>query len=636
MPLSFVLTLATLLATCMAGILACLATVQPRLGRSVWILENRIAHRLGRRTNILLFSAALLPVALRILLLAVDPVPQPNAMEEYNHIFQAETHALGRLANPVHPLSVMVQSFQQIGWPHFMSGRPPLSSIFMTVGQVLFGSPFVGNLLGISLTSLALCWMLVGWLPRRLAVLGSYIAITNWCLFGYWINAFWSPTPIVLGGALLMGVVPRVQRHPQYWHALLFTLGLLLLAGTRPYENAVYASAIGLWLTYHFLRGPGRPNLAIAMKRFALPTFVGAIAIIGAQLAYNEATTGNPLLMPYQVWRASQDITQTFLWQPIRDASGFYFEGAARFARWNASLVAAITNDGIFGFVQLIARHAVTFRDLVGPLLLLPFLCWSPGWLGLSVRSPLIILLGAIALYLVLLIPWGWAGAVLKLAAMAALVMRLRNQEDRLPAGLILIGFIATSLPSFYMSIYFTAFTGAILLLIVTGLRNLALWNRPLGASYAGFALLGCTLMPSIQTIAAAAGYPLIGPPLSQYDTYLASPRREVLATLAAQPGPHVIFVRSARLLHAELDPVWNSPDVDNQFVVWARDLRPEWTATAQRYYAGRRFWLMDMTANGAFKLQAYPVADLPTPVPLTDVPSQDRMAAQASGAHLR
>ncbi len=69
-------------------------------------------------------------------------------MEEYNHIFQSQTYALGRITNPVHPLSVLIQSFKEIGWPHFMSGRPPLQSIFLLFGEELFGSAFAGNLIG--------------------------------------------------------------------------------------------------------------------------------------------------------------------------------------------------------------------------------------------------------------------------------------------------------------------------------------------------------------------------------------------------------------------------------------------------------------------------------------------------------
>ena len=207
-----------------------------------------------------------------------------------------------------------------------------------------------------------------------------------------------------------MGLVPRIEQRPRLLWALPFILALLLLAGTRPYENGVFAATICLWLAVRFLQKERRPLLGRAIVHVAIPVAIGALGILAAQLAYNEATTGNYRLMPYQIWRVSQDFTPMFLWQPLTAVPAFYHEGAARFALWNAQVILQITRGGIFGGALLIARQTVTFRDLLGPLLFLPFLCWSPNWLGPpATRERTVELAGAACvLFLMLMTGFGW------------------------------------------------------------------------------------------------------------------------------------------------------------------------------------------------------------------------------------
>ena len=59
---------------------------------------------------------------------------------------------------------------------------------------------------------------------------------------------------------------------------------------------------------------------------------------------------------------------------------------------------------GLLGLWYLISRHAVTFRDLLGPFLFLAFACWSPRWLGTpATETSMREYLGLICLVLVFL-----------------------------------------------------------------------------------------------------------------------------------------------------------------------------------------------------------------------------------------
>lgn len=625
-------------------VLACLLVVgaarRGETGRAIYLRACAIAGRFAERPWAMIALAGLAPVAIRVALLPIVPAPEPYVMEEFNHLFLAATYDGGRVANPVHPLRILLHTYQQIDWPTHVSARPPLPPIFLFIGQVLVGSPFVGNLLALGLTSAALCWALLGWTSARLAALGSFLAIVTFCLFGYWVNSYWAPTTIVLGGALLFGAVPRIERSPTLGLGLVCVIALVLLAGTRPYENGVFASVICGWLAFRFLQKERRALIPRALGLVVVPMALGVAGIVAAQMWYNEATTGNFALMPYQIWRESQDRTPMFLWQPIATDRMFYHTGSLQFALWNEWVVRKVTDGGLSGLGYLVSRHGVTFRDLLGPFLCLGFACWSPRWIGKPrdeerTRLLLIVICGGLTL---LAVCGPLAGSIIKLFAMFVLIKRWANREERLAILVLLVGMIATSLPTFYMNIYFAAYTTPLLLLVVTGLANLGRWNRPLGPALAGFAILGAMLVPVGQTgvsLIARLGVPLPleGPPLSRFEHIYTSPHHEVSARLAALPGQHVVFVHLARRANPIFDPTWNAPDVDAQKIVWLRDLKPEWTAAAQAYYPGRQFWRIVIKARGVYTLERFEPRESVEPVPLESLPSLDRAAAMRIGA---
>jgi hypothetical protein len=550
--------------TALAGVALVVSLTAANLG-SRWLERIESGFRnVGRRKTLSILIVGLAALAARAVVLPILPVPVPQVDDEFSHLLLADTLLHGRLANPTPPMWVHFETFEVNMLPTYASVYQPMQGIFLAAGRLLTGQPFFGVMLSVAVMCGAICWMLQGWMPAEWALLGGLLAVMRFGVFAYWDNSYWGGAPAAIGGALVLGALPRIKQNLRARDAVILGLGFSVLANSRPYEGFLLSLLVSAALLYWLFQRRGAA-LRDALTHFVLPLLIVVMIAAVATGYYFWRVTGNPLRAPYQVNWETYGMMPKFVWQSLRPKQAAVFRHAALIERdyaWEYATYASMrTFKGLLG--EWAIRLVQNWIFYLGPILSLPLFAaaatapYGFGWKQLDSNTRFLSLSAAI-----------------------------------FAAGLAVEVF---SFPHYAAPI--TCIILALVLLAMRELRSRQYHGKPFGLSLTRAIPALCLLILALQAgFAFAMHIPMTRSVLpSIYDAVREEiPRHSVELRLQEMPGQHLVIVHYSQGSEHWMGWVHNGADIDHSRIAWAWDMGAEKNRELLQYFSGRHAWLVN------------------------------------------
>lgn len=548
----------------------------PRAGKRWFRAVERAFLSLARRKRLAVLVVGVATLVIRLAILPVVPMPHPFSPDDFSFLLAAKTFLLGRLTNPTPAMWTHFETIHVTMIPTYMSMYFPGEGLVLAAGKLLTGHYWYGILITDALMCAAICWMLQQWLPPGWALLGGIICILRIGLFSEWVNSYSTAGTIAaLGGALVLGALPRLLKHTRFGDGLLMGIGMALLMLTRPYEGLLLclpvAFVLGRWA---FFGGKNRPTTTVLIRRAALPLLI--VIATGAWMGYYDYRAfGSPLTPPYKLDRAQYAVATYFVWQSPRPERHYRHRMIERFYT-HAELSYYNEVHSLRGYLPTTLGKAI-----IGILF----------FAGFALVPPLL---------------------------MTRRVLRDRRVRFLVICMLALIAGLA--IENYLLPYYMAPFTAVFYALGLQAMRHLRHWKpvgQPVGLMVTRLCVLLCVLLAGVRLYAKPLHlippeWPAVGWLANWYGPGpYGWQRAQVQTRLEAMPGKDLVLVEYAKD-HVSVDQwIYNDPDLNTAKVIWAWDMTPAQNLALIQHYSGRKVWLVQPDTTPV-KLTPYPMPDTP------------------------
>jgi hypothetical protein len=543
----------------------------PRMGNFWFARIERAFVQLARKRGLAVATVGFSTLLLRLAILPFCPIPLPFLPDDFSLMLACDTFAHGRLTNPTPAMWIHFETIHVDMQPTYMSMYFPAQGLVMAAGKVLFGNPWYAILICSALMCAAICWMLQAWLPSGWALLGGILAMVRLGLFSYWINTYTGGGLIAgLGGALVLGALPRLVKTARFRYGLLMAVGIILLAVTRPYEGLLLCLPVAAVLGHWVFFGKNRPAPAVILRRAVMPVLL--IVAAGAWMGYYDYRAfGSPTTLPYTINRTTYAIAPYYIWQSQRPEPAYRHPGLRRFYYESEMKVFWRVHSWAMFVPMTLAKVLMTFMFFAGFALLAP------------------------------------------------LFMMRRVLHDRRIRFLVLSMFVLIAgmlIEIFLIPHYLAPFTAAFYAIGLQAMRHLRVWRpggKPTGMALVRLSVLICFVLGTARVFAGPLGISIPEWPPTSWSSMWFGPalygteRAHIEAGLEVLPGKQLVFVRDSSMRDPLDQWVYNAADIDASKVVWAREMDATDNRELMQYYGVPKAWLIKMDTQPA-TISPYPL----------------------------
>jgi hypothetical protein len=323
------------------------------------------------------------------------------------------------------------------------------------------------------------------------------------------------------------------------------SLGLVILADSRPYEGLVFFIPVACAMLF-WLFGKRRPEFSQTLRHGILPIFSCLLIASLATGYYYYRVTGNPIRMTYQVNYADYGGAPYFLWQTPSSYPAYHHAVLRDFYRLD--LEEFQKHLTVAAYLRQASEKVISWwRFYLDPLLTLPFLA----------------------------MPW-----------------IVHQKKMRLPLAICAAMAAAFAVQTWFLPHYFCPALGAFYILLIQCLRQLWRWRR--ATTMVGPALVRAIPLLALAIIVlrlTAAGVHIQIEPAWPRGNLK---RATILHQLQQRPGPQLIIVSYDAEHDVHSEWVYNDADIDRSKVVWARDMGRSGNRELLQYYSDRQSWLLE------------------------------------------
>jgi hypothetical protein len=484
---------------------------------------------------------AVLPVALRLALLAHHPVPTPDIYDEFGHLFVADTLRHFRFANPTHAMDKFFETFFILQEPTYSSIYPIGQGLVLAIGRMITGYPWAGVLLSTSAFAALCYWMLRAWTTPAWALAGGILAVIEFGPLNQWMNGYWGGALAAAAGCMVFGALPRLAERVSRRDSIMLGVGLSIHLLTRPYESIFLAISV-------------LPFFVPVVKKVvpAVPiVMLAVIAAFGITILQNKSVTGDWLILPYQLSQYEYGVPASLTFQPN-----------------------PVPHRELTPQQQLEYRSQLAFRESEKDTL----------------QSYLLRLEYRVRFYRFFFL------APLFLAIPAFCFAAVRNQRYAWVLFTLLIFALGVNFFPAFQTHYLGAVTCLFVLMSVAGLREITRWSP----EAARLILFLCVIHFIFWYGLHLFDQEDLARAMMRYETWDSinhtNPERRIFVNeqLAEIPGQVLVFVRYSPRHIFQDEWVYNEASIDSARVIWARDLGPEENEKLKALYPSREVLLLE------------------------------------------